>query len=127
MTNSYATESSNIVLVINSSELTNSLTKQQVRNIYMGGALSQKYLPVHLPVGDPLRVDFNTYIIGLTESRIQSYWAQMKFTGRSKPPIVKATVDEVLQYIIEHENAIAYIPENITLPISLAVLSLSKG
>jgi hypothetical protein len=112
-----------IVVVVNTSDKTLELSKQQIRHIYMGGALSRQFEPINLSVGNPLRVDFNTRVVGLTESRIQAYWAQMKFTGRSKPPIEVSTIDELLEYVQHVDNAIAYLPAGIEIPKNLTVVT----
>ncbi|MBQ4834037.1 hypothetical protein J8L70_12360 [Pseudoalteromonas sp. MMG010] len=116
------TTPSNIIVVANIADKNKVLTKQQIRHIYMGGALSRQFKPVNLQVGNPIRVDFNTHIVGLTESRIQAYWAQMKFTGRSKPPIEFSNIDAVMSYILAEENAIAYVPADTKIPASLTVV-----
>lgn len=113
-----------IVIVINTTDKNLVLNKQQIRHIYMGGALSNHFKPVHLPQGNPMRVDFNTKVVGLTESRMQAYWAQMKFTGRSSPPIELSSVDEVIDYLKRVDNAVAYLPAEIKLPDNLTIIEL---
>ena len=73
-----------LIIVANTSDASIQLTRQQVRNLFMGGALSYDLNAVALPPENHTRVLFNTKVVGLTESRIQSYWAQMRFTGRKK-------------------------------------------
>ncbi|GAC21788.1 hypothetical protein GARC_4851 [Paraglaciecola arctica BSs20135] len=48
--------------------------------------LSYDLRAIALPPESQTRVLFNTKMVGLTESRIQSCWAQMRFSGRKKPP-----------------------------------------
>ncbi|MGH1470580.1 MAG: hypothetical protein ACRBCS_05265 [Cellvibrionaceae bacterium] len=98
------------------------LTKQQIRHVFMGGRLSRKYKAINLPSGHPLRIKFNTKIIGLTESRIQSYWAQMKFTGRSEPPIEASNTEELLSQLVATEGAMAYLPAGLELPQGLTII-----
>lgn len=111
-----------LIVVINKGENQQTFTKQQIRHIFMGGALSRKFAAINLPSGHPLRIQFNTRIIGLTESRIQSYWAQMKFTGRSKPPTEVETTEELLAYLLANKSAIAYLPLGTILPPELAII-----
>lgn len=111
-----------LIVVINNAENQQTFTKQQIRHIFMGGALSRKFVAVNLPSGHPLRIQFNTKVIGLTESRIQSYWAQMKFTGRSKPPKEVETTEELLAYLIANKSAMAYLPLDTKLPPELTVI-----
>ncbi|WP_342805023.1 hypothetical protein [Alteromonas sp. M12] len=120
---SYAEDKdSDFIVVLNPLDEQQILSKQQIRHIFMGGALSHKYKAVNLPSGNQLRVEFNTKIVGLTESRIQAYWAQMKFTGRSKPPIELNSTQETLKFLAETEGAIAYLPSDLEIPNNLSII-----
>ncbi len=117
-----ALSTTGLIVVINTPGNAPSFTKQQIRHIFMGGALSRKFQAINLPSGHPLRVQFNTTIIGLTESRIQSYWAQMKFTGRSKPPAEVKTTEELINYLLANSGAIAYFPVGTEIPSELTII-----
>lgn len=122
---SFAEENSQDVtfmVVMNSAKADRHVSKQHIRQIFMGGTLSRKYQAFNLPVGHQVRIQFNTKIIGLTESRIQSYWAQMKFTGRSEPPIEVDSIEGLLQLVLQTEGAVAYLPVNTEIPNSLTVI-----
>ncbi|MDO6695066.1 hypothetical protein Q4574_17340 [Aliiglaciecola sp. 3_MG-2023] len=110
------------ILVINTQDKELTLSKQQIRHIFMGGSLSNKFKAVNLPSGNQLRIEFNTKIVGLTESRIQAYWAQMKFTGRSKPPMELETPQKALEYLVKTESAITYLPSDIEIPDGLTII-----
>lgn len=98
------------------------LQKGDVRNLFMGGASENALFPVSLKPDSKPRIIFNTKVIGLTESRIQSYWSQMRFSGRAKPPREFATVEELLSYLAENKGAIGYVPVNVPLPKHLTVV-----
>ena len=119
-----ANPSTQLKIVANTLDKDLVLSKQQLRYIYMGGAISRQYSAVNFPVSSPLRVNFNTRVVGLTESRIQAYWAQMRFTGRNKPPIEFDTPTEVVEYLLKEENAVAYLPSDLPIPEELTVLGL---
>jgi len=114
-----------IVIVVNTLDKNLSLSKQQIRHIYMGGAISRQFKAVNLPAGNPLRVNFNTRMVGLTESRIQAYWAQMRFTGRSKPPIEFESAKEIIEYLLKEEDSVAYLPVDTAIPDGLTILSFN--
>ncbi|WP_372762262.1 hypothetical protein [Pseudoalteromonas sp.] len=116
-----------LVIVVNSTDKNLVLSKQQIRHIYMGGALSRQFKAVNLPPGNPLRADFNTKVVGLTESRVQAYWAQMKFTGRSQPPVELLSIQAVIEYLQQVENSVAYLPADTKLPNELTVISFAKN
>ena len=88
----------------------------------MGGALPYNFEAIALPPENQTRVLFNTRVVGLTESRIQSYWAQMRFTGRKKAPKEVASEKAVLEYIKSHPGAVGYLPAGVSIPDELTVL-----
>lgn len=114
-----------VIIVVNTANKNLALSKQQIRHIYMGGAMSRQFKAVNLPAGNPLRIDFNTKLVGLTESRIQAYWAQMRFTGRSKPPVEFSSTKEIIAYLLKEENAVAYLPADTKIPDELTVVTLT--
>ncbi|MFT6269629.1 MAG: hypothetical protein ACJAVV_002456 [Alphaproteobacteria bacterium] len=73
-----------------------------------------------------VRILFNTKVVGLTEARIQSYWAQMRFSGRKKPP--KQLDDEkiVLLFLSRNKGAVAYMSANQPIQAVLTVVYASK-
>lgn len=120
-------QSSNIVVVANINESGLSLTKQQVKSLFMGSSLGYDFTVATLPPSSLVRVTFNTQIIGLTEDRIQSFWAQMRFTGRKTPPIQIDTLESLLEYVTNTPGAVTYLPANVVIPDSLKVLYKTEG
>ncbi|WP_371194992.1 hypothetical protein [Glaciecola sp. SC05] len=110
------------VLVVANIDSEMQLTKQQVRNLFLGGSLPENLRAVELSPKNDLRVVFNTKVVGLTEARIQSYWAQMRFSGRKKPP--KQFDDKVLliEYVLENEGSVCYLPSDHPIPEGLKVI-----
>ncbi|WOI38251.1 hypothetical protein R1T43_04220 [Alteromonas sp. CI.11.F.A3] len=111
-----------VVVVTHLANQSVSLSRGEIRNIFMGGVSESNLTAVEIASGSHIRIVFNTYVIGLPESRIQSYWAQMKFSGRNKPPISVDNVDEMISYLVENEASIGYLPEGVELPDSLTVI-----
>lgn len=110
------------LLVITSLPSLEKLSKSQIRQIYLQGGINVQVKPLTFSSGNKNRSIFNTKIIGLTESRIESYWAQMKFTGRATPPQEFATTEELLTFLIHNSGYIAYVPANTEIPNSLNVV-----
>jgi len=111
-----------LLLVANTSGKEVHLTREEVRNLYMGAPLSQKLTPIALPPRHPLRSLFNTRVVGLAESRIQSYWAQMRFTGRKQPPKELEGEEQLLHYLSETPGAVGYVSASSELPATLTVI-----
>lgn len=115
-----------IIVVANTADKSIQLNRQQVRNLFMGGALPYDLDAVALPPENHTRVLFNTKVVGLTESRIQSYWAQMRFTGRKKAPVEIKNEELVVEYLMANVGATGYLPAGIAIPEELTVLYSSK-
>jgi hypothetical protein len=112
-----------IIVVANTDDAIQ-LTRQEVKALFMGGAVSHNLKAVALKPKHKSRMQFNASVIGLTESRVQSYWAQMRFSGKSKPPQELESEQAVLEYLQNHKGAASYIDESMVdnLPSELKVI-----
>jgi|TARA_R110000744_G_scaffold82361_10_gene161955 hypothetical protein len=117
-----AAANTSIVVVANTDNKKIQLNRQQVRNLFMGGALPYDLEAIALPPDNQTRVLFNTKVVGLTESRIQSYWAQMRFTGRKTAPKELNSERVILDYLKNNEGAVGYLPESLSLPKELTII-----
>ena len=115
-------QSQSVYVIVNAKSNLN-LNKQQIRNVFMGSASNLGLDPVNLPPGELSRTLFNLKVVGLTEARIQSYWAQMRFSGRMKPPIEMESKGEVLTFVSQNPDAIAYVSSIDNLPETVKVLA----
>ncbi|ARU54185.1 hypothetical protein OLMES_0076 [Oleiphilus messinensis] len=61
-------------------------------------------------------------MLGLTESRIRSFWVQMKFTGRGKPPLELETPEAAIAFVKTTPNGMAYVDANTILPSDVKVI-----
>lgn len=111
-----------IMVVANIGNTSVKLNKVDIRNLFMGNASDVMLEPVSLPPETLARAVFNTKVIGLTESRIQSYWSQMRFSGRSRPPKELPTVDELITYVANHKDTVAFVPADAEIPSHLTVI-----
>lgn len=117
-----ALEPEPIQVIANSATPDLQLTRLQIRNIFMGSGSDTGLTPLALPPTHISRVVFTTRIIGLTESRVQSYWAQMRFSGRKTPPQEFATPAALLEHLLATPESIGYIPASIATPPGVQVL-----
>jgi hypothetical protein len=115
-----------VVVVANTDLAPLSLSRQEVRSLFMGAALTYDLTPINLPPKNHTRIMFNTKVIGLTESRIQSYWAQMRFTGRKTAPKELADEPEVIEYLLTNPGGISYLSAHTGIPQGLTVLYRSN-
>jgi len=117
---SHATEG--LIVVANTAEKELTLTKAQVKNLFMGGAIQYELVPITLPPENITRILFNTKIVGFTESRIQSYWAQMRFSGRKIEPKQIENKLLIIEYLLKNEGTISYLPLGTKIPDSLTIV-----
>ncbi len=90
------------------------LSRQQIKQLYLGARLSVDGVnlkPLVLPVGNRWRMVFNTKVMGLSEARIQSYWAQMKFTGRREEPNEVESVKSLTEALLNEAGSLGYLPK----------------
>lgn len=109
------------IIVVGNLAEPQSMEKHEIRNIFMGGP-GRLLEPVALKPGEEARHVFNTLVVGLTEARIQSYWAQMRFSGRNRAPVEVENTEQMLQYLLEHQGAVGYLPADTLIPEQLTVL-----
>lgn len=114
--------SASVVIVANINDGALKLNQQEIRNLFMGGALTYSLKAISLPPKSEARVLFNTKVIGLTESRIQSYWAQMRFSGRKKPPLQVESEQALVNYLLANKNTIGYLSKHDKIPEGLTVI-----
>lgn len=122
----YALAQESIKVVANTSGKEITLNKQEVRNLFMGGALTHDLRAIVLPPENKTRVLFNTKVIGLTESRIQSYWAQMWFSGRKRPPKELSDEQSIITYLLRNEGTAGYVAADFSIPEELTVVFTSN-
>ena len=119
----HAQTDEDIVVVVNSESELEQLDKRTLRNLYMGGINRYRLTPLALSTGMTTRIIFNTKVLGLTESRIQSYWAQMRFSGgRARPPREVTSLDDLLSLIESNPDMVGYVPASLELPANVKVL-----
>ncbi|MCV2884311.1 hypothetical protein OE749_06350 [Aestuariibacter sp. AA17] len=85
------------------------LSTRQLRAIYMGNARHFDVQPLNYPKSHPLRTIFNLRVIGYTEQRIQTFWAQMMFTGKGYPPDTLKSESAAAAFLMNSTNAVAFI------------------
>jgi hypothetical protein len=119
---SIATSAEAVIVVANTSGKAIELNRQQVRNLFMGDTIEYDLQAIALPPENHTRVLFNTKIVGLTESRIQSYWAQMRFTGRKKEPKEMSNEKLSLEYVKNHKGSVTYLSIDTPIPQGLTII-----
>lgn len=102
-----------ILVVANQKNPLQSLTKQQLTDLYMGRA---HYFPSGGAVlkmdaaGDSeLRALFYRALVGMSLPEINAYWARLMFSGRATPPMQMTSSKDIARLVSENPNALGYI------------------
>ena len=111
-----------VLVVANTDDRDLKLTRLEARNLFMGEASELALNAIVLSPDNLTRVLFNTKVIGLTEAHIQAYWAQMRFSGRKRPPREFPSEAAALQYVLANEGAVGYFSQDTALPEGLVIL-----
>ena len=66
-------------------------------------------VPLNLPGGTALRLEFSRSVLHQNEDRLGDYWNRQYFYG-ILPPATLASTEAVLRYVASDPNAIGYVP-----------------
>ncbi len=102
-----------VVVVANPRSGIESLSRDEVINIFLGrfrqlpsGLPAQ---PVDLPATQPEKAIFYLRLVNKDLAEINSYWSRLVFSGRTKPPVQANSTDDLLEFIAKTPGAIGYI------------------
>ena len=88
------------------------LTQQQLENIFRKKTLltvnNERWVPINLIIGDPLRQAFSEKIFKQRPEEMESFWNIQYFNG-IMPPYVVSSNEAVLRFVSSTPNAIGYI------------------
>jgi len=108
--------SSELVLVVHKNNPTDALSRSQVIDLYMGKYVAfpdgSKAVPVDIEDDLETRKKFYHSLIGMPLARVNAYWSKVKFSGRARPPTQQKDEKAILDFVMETENAIAYVHES---------------
>jgi len=108
-----ATAQAGVVVVMSPKAGVDSLTQGQVSQIFLaksntlpgGGAAT----PIDQAEGAPARDEFYKTVAGRDAAQLKSYWSQLVFTGKAKPPMKVSGDDAVKKAVAATPGAIGYI------------------
>jgi len=102
-----------LVVVVNAASGVEQLTREQVINIFLGryrqlpsGVMAQ---PIDQPYNQHNKALFYKLLVGKELSEINSYWARLVFSGKTKPPQQVTDVSELHELLKNVPGAITYL------------------
>ena len=91
-----------IVVVVNPGSGVDTLSRNEVINIFLGSFRQLPSgiaaLPIDLPPGHPARAEFYRLLVGKNPAEINTYWARLIFSGKTRPPIQAQRFDVVADF-----------------------------
>jgi ABC-type phosphate transport system substrate-binding protein len=100
-------------LVVNASNPVETLTKQQVSDLFLKKVREwedgSSVAPVDQEIDAAIRATFSEAIHGRPPTAIRAYWQQKVFAGRDVPPPQKSSDEEVVEYVRSNAGAIGYV------------------
>ena len=119
-----------IVVVINPNSGVEQLSRNDVINIFLGsfrqlpsGIMA---LPIDLPPLHPDRAEFYRLLVGKNSAEINTYWARLIFSGKTRPPIQVEQFEEAIALLQNVVGAITYMKRDKVGEKSKIILELSK-
>jgi ABC-type phosphate transport system substrate-binding protein len=105
-----------MVVVLNVNTPVNTLTREQVADIFLGRANvlpnKEKIIPIERIEGSLHYVDFHNSVTLKNSTQIRAHWAKMVFAGKSTPPR-EMSQEETKRLIETQRNYISYIEKNL--------------
>lgn len=104
--------SAEVVVIVNANSSINSASPGDIQQLFLGkrndiGGVS--LTPVDQSEGNDVRATFYDKVVDKTPSQLNAYWSRLIFTGKGKPPKQYFDDAEVLETVLEDEEAIGYI------------------
>ena len=102
-----------IVVVVNPDSGVTALSRNEVINIFLGSfrplPSGRVASPIDLPAGHPARAAFYRRLVGKSPAEINTYWARLVFSARTRPPIEAERVEDALSLVQGSAAAITYL------------------
>jgi ABC-type phosphate transport system substrate-binding protein len=101
-----------LVVVANARCAVDSLTREQVINIFLGRYRQMPNgiaaTPLDLPETHSEKARFYRLLVNKDLSEIDAYWARLVFSGKTLPPRQAANQQELVAWLARDKGAIAY-------------------
>ncbi len=117
-----------LVVVMGSTSGIDSLTREEVINIFLGRFRQlpngQAALPVDQPSDPALLADFYQRLVNKKPAEIRAYWSRLVFSGKTAPPRQAKSQQDMLQWLSSNPGAVGYMRSDERPPQLKVVLTL---
>ncbi|MBC8026260.1 MAG: phosphate ABC transporter substrate-binding protein [Steroidobacteraceae bacterium] len=108
-----AGEPASLVVVVNPQSGVDSLSRDEVIDIFLGRyrklPSGKTALPIDIAESNTERARFYQLLVKKSSAEMSSYWARLVFSGQTSPPFQVPDTKSALELVQSSPNAIAYI------------------
>ncbi|MDN3577943.1 hypothetical protein QWZ03_14315 [Chitinimonas viridis] len=107
-----AAAQADVAVVVNPKAAVDSLSAEQVANLFLGKANSFPGGGAATPVEQTdgaTRAEFSTKVLKKDSAGVKAHWAKMQFTGKGTPPKELGGSAEVKKFVAGNPNAVGYV------------------
>ena len=123
-----STYSAGQIVIVNSSNSVTQLSKAALRNIYLGNTStwenSKQIVIIDYVADNQLRNSFSDLYLNLSPKRVSMIWIKASLSGKTIPPKVFHTEDEIIKFVSENEGAIGYLGKASNLPQNIKIVQI---
>jgi ABC-type phosphate transport system substrate-binding protein len=102
-----------IVVIVNPQSGVDTLTREEVIDIFLGRyrklPSGRVALPIDVAEKSPERTRFYQLLVKKSPAEMSSYWARLVFSGQTSPPFQVSDPKAALELVQSSPNAIAYV------------------
>jgi len=106
-------DSGRILVVVNQENMIDSMTRSEVIDIFMGRynafPSGEAAVPIELKGDNEVKEIFYKQLVGMSLSRINTYWSRLRFSGRKRGSVQFQSKGELVGYVTSDPSAISYI------------------
>lgn len=103
-----------IVVIVNKANPVTNISKANLLNFYLGNEIvwenSNRIYPITQRTNQSIAKIFFQKGLGKTVGRMKRIWLKLSLSGKTSPPKILNSADEVIEYISQNEGAIGFIP-----------------
>jgi len=104
-----------IAVIVHPSNPLMDVSKDDIKRIFLSKTDSIKKVklkPITQNSLQPIRIKFDEDVLGKSPSKSKAYWSRLIFTAAGMPPPELNSNGEIIKWVSENPDAIAYIEES---------------
>ena len=118
------------VVIVNAASPLQSMTREQVSNIFLKKAVALpagvQAMPVDLDGRNKVRSEFSQYVHRKSMVAIGNYWKQQIFAGKEVPPPAMASENDIITFVRGNPDAVGYVSATHPLGAGIRILRIDE-